>query len=88
MLPVKINYPTVRALNVELTSNKKVLEENLDFIDDKREKAEFRRKKFQERIEKTHNAKVKPKDIRVGDLVLKKIKLGSKRPEGGVFRPT
>lgn len=84
MLRVEVNYLTVRTLNFEVESNEG-LEANLDLLDDKREKAELRRKTFQERIAKVQHAKVKLKDIRVGDLVLKQTKLGSRKPEGGVF---
>lgn len=59
----------------------------MDFLEERREKAELTRKAFQEIVAKAANAKVKPKNIHVGDLVLQQTTLGSRRPEGGVFGP-
>lgn len=46
LLPVKVNYLTIRILNFEAESKKEAHEANLDLLYDKREKAELRRKAF------------------------------------------
>lgn len=85
LIPVEIEYLSPRNQVFEPESNETGLRSNLDFLEEKRERAEFRRKVFQERVAKTSNAKVKLKNIVVGDLVLTQTKLGSRTPEGGAF---
>lgn len=85
LLPVEVTCPTIWTEVFQPEANEEGLRGNLDYLDEKREIAELRRKAFQERVAKLTNSKVKPKDIKTGDLVLKQTKLGSRKPEGGVF---
>ena len=76
-LPIEVEIQSLRVL-VET----KVLEEDwakaryeqLDLIDERRAKAQYHAQGYQKRIAKAFNKKVKPRNLKEGDLVLKLLK--------------
>ena len=76
-LPIKVEIQSLRVL-VET----KVLEEDwakaryeqLDLIDERRAKAQYHAQGYQKRIAKAFNKKVKPRNLKEGDLVLKLLR--------------
>ena len=48
--------------------------EQLDLIDERRAKAQYRAQGYQKRIAKAFNKKVKPRNLKEGDLVLKLLR--------------
>lgn len=85
LILIKVNHPSFWTLIFESEANKVGLRTNLDFLKGNKEQVELRRRAFQERLVKASNSKVKLKNISVGDLVLRRTKLDSRRLEGGVF---
>ncbi|XP_073129713.1 uncharacterized protein [Henckelia pumila] len=47
--------------------------QELDLIEEKRERAAIRMEAYRSRIMKAFNQKIKPRDFQIGDLVLKKV---------------
>ena len=76
-LPIEVEIQSLRVL-VET----KVLEEDwakaryeqLDLIDERRAKAQYHAQGYQKRIAKPFNKKVKPRNLKEGDLVLKLLR--------------
>ena len=76
-LPIEVEIQSLRVL-VET----KVLEEDwakaryeqLDLIDERRAKAQYHAQGYQKRIAKAFNKKVKPRNLKEGDLVLKLLR--------------
>jgi hypothetical protein len=60
---------------------------NLDLVDEVREQAEERMKRYQKKMVRHHNAKVKARQFEVGDLVLRKVTLATKDPTQGKLGP-
>ena len=94
MLPIEMDIQYLRVL-VET----KVLEENwakvryeqLALKDEKRAKAQYHAQRYQKRIARAFNWKVKPRNLKEGDLVLKVLRDGTFDPRGKMkprwFRP-
>ena len=76
-LPIEVEIQSLRVL-VET----KVLEEDwakaryeqLDLIDERKAKAQYHAQGYQKRIAKAFNKKVKPRNLKEGDLVLKLLR--------------
>uniref|UniRef100_A0A2N9J1F3 Uncharacterized protein n=1 Tax=Fagus sylvatica TaxID=28930 RepID=A0A2N9J1F3_FAGSY len=71
----------------EAVENEEQLRLNLDLIDEVRETAETRVKRYQERMARHYNSRVKPRQLSVGDLVLRKVTLATKNPSEGKLGP-
>uniref|UniRef100_A0A2N9IPQ6 Uncharacterized protein n=1 Tax=Fagus sylvatica TaxID=28930 RepID=A0A2N9IPQ6_FAGSY len=59
----------------------------LDLIDEVRETAKTRMKRYQEKMARHYNSRVKPRQLSVGDLVLRKVTLATKNPSEGKLGP-
>uniref|UniRef100_A0A2N9G960 Reverse transcriptase domain-containing protein n=1 Tax=Fagus sylvatica TaxID=28930 RepID=A0A2N9G960_FAGSY len=55
-------------------------------VDEVRETAEARMKRYQEKMARHYNSKVKPRQLSVGDLVLRKVTLATRNPSEGEAR--
>lgn len=56
LLPIEFNYPTIQTLNFDSEKNKEERLEDLDSIENIRERSKLKRKAFQERVRKLHNS--------------------------------
>jgi hypothetical protein len=72
MIPVEINPPSWRRETLTANENKEALQENLDLLEEIREKAHFREFAMKQRVSHRYNTKVIPRNFREGDLVLKR----------------
>ena len=61
---------------------------NLDCLDEVREKASSRIEKYQQKMAKYYNKRVKLRRLEVGDLVLCKVSTATKDPNQGKLGPT
>ncbi|GJV72001.1 reverse transcriptase domain-containing protein [Tanacetum coccineum] len=57
VIPAEVGMPTLRTAEVDLTKNDKVLEINLDLIEEKREQAVIQEAKSKAKMEKYYNSK-------------------------------
>uniref|UniRef100_A0A2N9J6Z4 Integrase catalytic domain-containing protein n=1 Tax=Fagus sylvatica TaxID=28930 RepID=A0A2N9J6Z4_FAGSY len=87
VVPVEIGLTTLRTSAYDEQQNEEQLRLNLDLIDEVRETAEARMKRYQEKMARHYNSKVKPRQLSVGDLVLRKVTLATKNPSEGKFGP-
>ena len=87
VVPVEIGMTTLRTSAYDDQQNEEQLRLNLDLIDEVRETAETRMKRYQEKMARHYNSKVKPKQLSVGDLILRKVTLATKNPSEGKLGP-
>uniref|UniRef100_A0A2N9FH63 Uncharacterized protein n=1 Tax=Fagus sylvatica TaxID=28930 RepID=A0A2N9FH63_FAGSY len=80
VVPVEIGMTTLRTSAYDNQQNEEQLRLNLDLIDEIRETAETRMKRYQDKMARHYNSKVKPRQLSVGDLVLRKVTLATKDP--------
>jgi hypothetical protein len=84
---VEIGLTTFRTSTYDDQQNEGHICLNLDLIDEVREKAETRMKRYQKNMARYYNTKVKPRQFSIGDLVLRKITLATKDPTQGKLGP-
>ncbi|GKU94475.1 hypothetical protein SLEP1_g7971 [Rubroshorea leprosula] len=75
VIPVKIGVPSLRINCFEPVQNERLLRENLDFLDEVREQSRLRTLAYKQRIANLYNKRVRPRNFKVGDLVLRKVGL-------------
>ncbi|KAK1433245.1 hypothetical protein QVD17_10154 [Tagetes erecta] len=69
VIPVEIGMPTQRMLSEK--DNDRILKENLDLLEERREIVAIREAKYKKQIEKYYNKRVKEHTFRKGDYVLR-----------------
>ncbi|CAJ2652019.1 unnamed protein product [Trifolium pratense] len=72
MIPVEINPPSWRRETITQEENNRALEENLDMIEERRERAHFREFAIKQRAARRYNTRVRQRSFQEGDLVLKR----------------
>ena len=85
VLPVELEIPSLRVIMENRVDEVDWVEARyaeLALLDEKRLKAAYHQQGYQKRIAKTFNQRVKPRDIRVEDLVHKEIKEPARGPRG------
>ncbi|GAA0143809.1 hypothetical protein LIER_35810 [Lithospermum erythrorhizon] len=71
ILPMEVGLPTWRQRGFEEEQNSRALKEQLNFIDELKDKALFTMQKYKHLMARSYNRRVKGCPFRVGDLVLK-----------------
>uniref|UniRef100_A0A2N9F6A1 Uncharacterized protein n=1 Tax=Fagus sylvatica TaxID=28930 RepID=A0A2N9F6A1_FAGSY len=87
VVPVEIGLTTLRTSAYDEQQNEEQLRLNLDLIDEVRETAEARMKRYQEKMARHYNSRVKPRQLSIGDLVLRKVTLATRNPSEGKLGP-
>ena len=77
---VEIGLTTFRTSTYDDNQNEEQLCLNLDLIDEVQGTAEARMKRYQEKMARHYNSKVKPRQLSVGDLVLRRVTLATRDP--------
>ncbi|XP_022156561.1 uncharacterized protein LOC111023436 [Momordica charantia] len=88
MVPVEIGLPSPRVEQIRLPNNNESVQLSLDLLEEHRETARLRTAEYKNRIARYYNSKVKKRDFKEGDLVLRKIMPNTKDSTSGAFRPT
>ena len=73
VIPAEIGLTSYRVDNHNKARNDEALRLRLDLIDEVRAIAEQRLARYQDRMAKHYNSRVRHKDFKVGDLVLRKV---------------
>uniref|UniRef100_A0A2N9IDH1 RNase H type-1 domain-containing protein n=1 Tax=Fagus sylvatica TaxID=28930 RepID=A0A2N9IDH1_FAGSY len=87
VVPVEIGLTSFRTSAYDGQKNEEQLRLNLDLIDEVRETAEARMKRYQEKMARHYNSRVKPRQLSIGDLVLRKVTLATRNPSEGKLGP-
>uniref|UniRef100_A0A2N9F391 Integrase catalytic domain-containing protein n=1 Tax=Fagus sylvatica TaxID=28930 RepID=A0A2N9F391_FAGSY len=88
VIPVEVGLTTWRTNNYDEESNDAQLRSNLDLVDEVRDQAEARTRVYQQRMARYYDRRVKHREFKVGDLVLRKVTLATKDPTQGKLGPT
>uniref|UniRef100_A0A2N9G648 Uncharacterized protein n=1 Tax=Fagus sylvatica TaxID=28930 RepID=A0A2N9G648_FAGSY len=88
VIPVEIGLTTWRTNNYDEVTNDDQLRSNLDFVDEVRDQAEARTRIYQQRMARYYDRRVKHREFKIGDLVLRKVTLATKDPTQGKLGPT
>ncbi|GKV25969.1 hypothetical protein SLEP1_g35338 [Rubroshorea leprosula] len=75
VIPIEIGVPSFRVTHFDEGRNGELLRENLDLLDEVREKARLRTLVYKQKIANFYNKRVRPRTFKVGDLVLRKAGL-------------
>ncbi len=87
VVPVEVGLTTLQTSTYNDQQNEEQLCLNLDLINKVRETAEARMRRYQEKMARHYNSKVKPRQFSIGDLVLRKVTLATKDPSQGKLGP-
>uniref|UniRef100_A0A2N9H9Y5 Uncharacterized protein n=1 Tax=Fagus sylvatica TaxID=28930 RepID=A0A2N9H9Y5_FAGSY len=88
VIPVEIGLTTWRTNHYDEESNDVQLRSNLDLVDEVRDQAEARTRVYQQRMARYYDRRVKHREFKIGDLVLRKVTLATKDPTQGKLGPT
>uniref|UniRef100_A0A2N9FQ85 Uncharacterized protein n=1 Tax=Fagus sylvatica TaxID=28930 RepID=A0A2N9FQ85_FAGSY len=88
VIPVEVGLTTWRTNNFDEESNDAQLRSNLDLVDEVRDQAEARTRVYQQRMARYYDRRVKHREFKVRDLVLRKVTLATKDPTQGKLGPT
>ncbi|KAL0313280.1 UNVERIFIED_CONTAM: hypothetical protein Sradi_5727300 [Sesamum radiatum] len=72
IIPAELGIPSYRVMNFFEERNENLLRENVDLIEELREKACLRMQRYKNFMINSHNKRVKTRSFQVGDLVLRK----------------
>ncbi|KAL0439228.1 UNVERIFIED_CONTAM: hypothetical protein Slati_2405800 [Sesamum latifolium] len=72
IIPAELGIPSHRVMNFSEECNENLLRENLDFIEEFREKAFLRIQRYKNIMINSYNKRVKSRSFQVGDLVLRR----------------
>uniref|UniRef100_A0A2N9GJY4 Uncharacterized protein n=1 Tax=Fagus sylvatica TaxID=28930 RepID=A0A2N9GJY4_FAGSY len=80
--------PNILTNHYDESSNDSQLRANLDLLDEVRDQAEAKTRVYQQRMARYYDRRVKHREFKVGDLVLRKVTLVTKDPTQGKLGPT
>ena len=87
VIPAKIGLISYRVDNHDEGRNDEAICLQLDLVNEVRATAEQRLARYQDRIAKHYNSRVRRRDFKVGDLVLRKVMGAARYPTQGKLDP-
>ena len=87
VIPVEIGLTSYRVDNHDEARNDEAIHLQLDLVDKVRVIAEQRLAWYQDRMAKHYNSRVRHRDFKVGDLVLRKVMGVARDPTQGKLGP-
>ena len=73
IIPLETGFPTLKTSAFSLSSNNELLENSLDFIEERRESAMVQLAYYQYKLKQGYDANVKLRPLVPGDMVLRKV---------------
>ena len=80
IIPIETGFPTLRTQSFNPKDNDKLLERNLDLIEEKRENTMVQLVYYQHKLKQGYDARVRLRPLELGDLVLRKVLGTAKNP--------
>ena len=87
IIPLETNFPTLKTSTFCPNANNWLLEKSLDLIEERRERAMVQLAYYQQKLKQGYDAKVKPRPLTPGDLVLRKVLGTARNPTWGKLGP-
>uniref|UniRef100_A0A2N9GS79 RNase H type-1 domain-containing protein n=1 Tax=Fagus sylvatica TaxID=28930 RepID=A0A2N9GS79_FAGSY len=88
VIPIEIGLTNWRTNHHDESNNNSQLRMNLDLLDEAHDQAEAKTRTYQQRMARYHDRRVKHREFKIGDLVLRKVTLATKDPTQGKLGPT
>ncbi|XP_075674932.1 uncharacterized protein LOC142644139 [Castanea sativa] len=83
VIPLELGFPTLKSKQYSFEGNHRMLLDNFDTVEERREVASVKMANYQQKLKKTYDKGVKLRPLMPGDLVLKKIVGTAKNPAWG-----
>lgn len=80
VIPLEVNFLTLRTSSFTLGSNDELLGKSLDLIDERRERAMIQLAYYYQKLKQGYDANVNLRPLESGDLVLRKVVGAAKNP--------
>ena len=87
VIPLEANFPMLRMKSFTPNGNDELLRENLDLVEEKREKTMIQLAYYHQKLKQGYNANVKLRPLAPRDLVLSKVVGAAKNPSRGKLGP-
>jgi hypothetical protein len=87
IIPLEVNFPTHAAVQLHNGENDAALEANLDFVDERREVALIHLANYQNILSRHRRKIMSPRELNIGDLVLRKAMGTAVNPREGKIGP-
>ena len=87
VIPLEVNFPTMRMSSFTPNSNDELLGKSLDLIEERREKAVLQLAYYHQKLKQGYDTNVKLRPLAPGDLVLRKVVGAAKNPSWGKLGP-
>ena len=87
VIPTKIGLTSYKVDNHDERRNDEAIHLQLDLVDEVRVTAEQRLARYQNRMAKHYNSRVRQRDFKVEDLVLRKVMGAARDPTQGKLGP-
>ena len=87
VIPAEIGLTSYRVDNYDEARNDEAIRLQLDLIDEVRVVAEQRLARYQDRMANHYNSRVRHRDFKVGDLILRKVMGAARDPTQGKLGP-
>ena len=87
VIPLKANFPMLRANSFTPSGNDELLGESLDLIEERRERATIHLAYYHQKLKQGYDVNIKLRPLAPGDLVLRKVVGAAKDPSWGKLGP-
>ena len=87
VIPLEVNFPTLRTNSFTPSGNDELLRESLDLIKERRERVMIHLAYYHQKLKQGYDANMKLKPLAPGDLVLRKVVGTAKDPSWGKLGP-
>lgn len=87
VIPVEVGSPSFRVTHYNPGLNEERVNLHLDLLQERREDAHTMCAAYQRRVAKYYDRKVKLREFKVGDWVLRKVNLMTREPVDGKLAP-
>ena len=87
VIPLEVNFPTLRTNSFTPSSNDELLGESLDLIEERRERTTIHLAYYHQKVKQGYDVNVKLRPLAPGDLVLRKVMGAAKDPSWGKLKP-
>ena len=85
VIPAEIRIPSHRTAYFDKAENASLIASNLDFVEEKRAKAELKVAIYQHRVSDLYDKRVRPRSFKKGDLVLRRVTQNTRVSSEGSF---
>ena len=87
VIPAEVGLTSYKVHNHDKNKNDEAMRLHFDLVDEIRVAAEQRLARYQDRMAKYYNSRVRHRDFQVGDLVLRKVMGAARDPTQGKLGP-